>query len=141
MADTGLELYRQQIVGAIEAAKVGFTIYTVEIEYDNRQNMDFATLETPHLCAEIMFTGGSRGDLSNKPVHKIVGMLVLTSKVRDGKGPADCYRLLEHFYPKIQNQVVGSVRFEMADFDRPRLVTGWWGVSALIPFRINKFST
>lgn len=141
MSDTGLELYRQHIVGAVNAAKAGFTAHTVEIEYDNRQNLEIPTLENPYLCVEIMFTGGSRADLSNNPVHKIVGMLVITSKIRDGKGTADCYRLLEHFYPKLQNRVVGSVRLEMADFDRPRLVNGWWGISALIPFRINKFST
>ena len=141
MSDTGLELYRQQIVSEIELARAAFSEYELHVEYDNRGNIDMLSQRNPFLCAELMFTGGQQADLSNKPVHRITGMLVLTAKTREGAGSAGGYKLLEHFYPRLQHRVITNVRLSMATFDRPRLVGGWWGTSAILNFHINKFST
>lgn len=141
MADTGLELYRQQLVSEVENLKDSFTEHTLNIEYDNRDNINMITQRDPFLCVEVVYIGGQQADLSNKPVHRIVGMLVLTAKTRDGGGSSGGYKLLEHFYPNLQHRVIGNVRLEMAEFSRPRLVGGWWGVSAMIPFHINRFPT
>ena len=141
MTNTGLELYRQQIVAEVEALRATYAGCPLEIEYDNRDNIDMQNQRDPFLCVEVMYIGGQQADLSNKPVHRIPGMLVLTAKTRDGMGSAAGYKLLEHFYPNLQWRVIGNVRLEMSEFSRPRLVGGWWGVSTLIPFHINKFPT
>ena len=141
MADTGLELYRQQLVAEVEALRGTFLAHALSIEYDNRDNINMLTQRDPFLCVEVMYIGGQQADLSNKPVHRIVGMLVLTAKTREGMGSSGGYKLLEHFYPSLQHRVIGNVRLEMAEFSKPRLVGGWWGVSAMIPFHINKFPT
>lgn len=141
MADTGLELYRQQIVAEVKNLKGFFTGHTLNIEYDNRDTVNMLTQRDPFLCVEIMYIGGQQADLSNKPVHRIIGMLVLTAKTREGMGSSGGYKLLEHFYPNLQHRVIGNVRLGMAKFSKPRLVGGWWGVSAMIPFHINRFPT
>lgn len=141
MTDTGLELYRQQLVGAVDVLQKTYEAGNLKVEYDNRDNIDMRTQRDPFLCAEVMFIGGQQADLSNKPVHRILGMLVLTAKTREGMGSAGGYKLLEHFYPNLQWRVIGNVRLEVAEFSRPRLVGGWWGFSAMIPFHINRFPT
>lgn len=139
MSSTGLGLYREQLVAELDALRATWVDYKLEVEYDNRDNIDMLSQRDPFLCAEIMFIGGQQADLSNKPVHRIVGMLVLTAKTREGAGSAGGYNLLEHFYPNMQHKVIGNVRLEMAEFSKPRLVGGWWGVSAMLPFHINRF--
>jgi hypothetical protein len=134
-----LELYRQQLVTEIELHKASFTDYSVVVEYDNRTIVDTQLQKNSFLSAEIMYIDGYQADLSNKPVHRIIGMLVLTAKTREGAGTAEGYKLLEHFYTRLQWKVVGKVRLDMAKMVRPRLLNGWWGVSATIPFHINKF--
>jgi hypothetical protein len=141
MTDTGLELYRQNLVTEIEKHRESFSRYPLEVEYDNRSSVDMQSQTNPFLSVEVMYIDGYQADLSNKPVHRIVGMLVLTAKTREGMGSSEGYRLLEHFYPKVQWQVLGGVRLDMAKMVRPRLVNGWWAVSATIPFHINKFPT
>lgn len=135
-----LETYRQQLVTAIEVQRALWTDYTLEVEYDNRDNIDLQAQANPFLCAEILFIDGKQADLSSNPVHRVVGMLILTAKTREGMGSAKGYTLLDHFYPSLQHRVIGNVRLEMASFSRPKLVGGWWGISAILPFHINKFS-
>lgn len=137
---TNIDTYRQQLVAAIEAAKESYTNKNLVIEYDNRYLVDMNTQSDPFLCAEIVYVGAVQGDLSNKPIQKIAGMLVLTAKVREGAGTAGAYSLLNHFYENLQFRVIGNCRMEIASIVKPAKLAGWWGISAVIPFRINKFS-
>lgn len=138
---SSLELYRQQLVTAIEAARATYEEdCDLVVEYDNRDSVNMKTQSKPFLTVEIEYVGGVQGDLSNKPVHKIAGILILTAKVREGAGTAAVYRLIEHFYTSLQFRVIGDCRVEMADLVKPSRLGGWWGVSAVLPFRVNKFT-
>jgi hypothetical protein len=138
---SNIETYRQQLVSAVEVAKETYANQDLVIEYDNRYLVDMNTQTDPFLCVEVSYVGAAQADLSNKPVHKIAGMLILTAKVREGAGTANAYNLLDHFYEKLQFRVIGDCRMEMANIIRPAKLAGWWGISAIIPFRVNKFST
>lgn len=138
---SNIEAYRQQLVSAVEVAKETYANQDLVIEYDNRYLVDMNTQTDPFLCVEVSYAGAAQADLSNKPVHKIAGMLILTAKVREGAGTANAYNLLDHFYEKLQFRVIGDCRMEMANIIRPAKLAGWWGISAIIPFRVNKFST
>ena len=135
-----LNEYRKTVVAAVQAAKAGFTKYPVSIEWDNRDTVNMQQQTDPFLCCEFVFNGGRQADLSNKPIHRLTGFIILTAKSKDGAGSAEALTLLSHFYPQIQRRVLGTtakVHTEYADLDRPRLVQGWWGVSALVPFKID----
>lgn len=136
-----LEIYRNQIITEVKLLTDSFTAYPLIVEYDNLDNLDASQTENPHLCCELKFIDGRQADLADKPVHRITGMLILTAKARASKGTIGCYRLLEHFYPKLQGKFIGDCKMMMADFDPPRLVSGWWGTSVLITFHANRFST
>ncbi len=138
---SNIETYRQQLVSAVEVAKETYANQDLVIEYDNRYLVDMNTQTDPFLCVEVSYVGAVQADLSNKPVHKIAGMLILTAKVREGAGTANAYNLLDHFYEKLQFRVIGDCRMEMANIVRPAKLAGWWGISAIIPLRVNKFPT
>lgn len=138
---SNLDTYRQQLVAAIEAAKATYeSDCDLVIEYDNRNTVNMRTQDTPFLSVEIEYIRAVQGDMSNKPVHKIAGILILTSKVREGAGTSKAYQLIEHFYTSLQFQVIGDCRMEMSDLTKPSKLGGWWGISAIIPFRVNKFT-
>lgn len=130
--------YREQLTAAVVAAKTGFTEFPPLVEFDNRDTVPRQGLDHPFLTCEIQITAGRQADLSSSPIHRLIGFLILTAKARDGEGTARAYRLLEHFYPQLHRQKIGDVHLEYADFDKPRLVQGWWGISALIPLKIDK---
>lgn len=134
-----LDTYRQQLVAAVEAARLTYTEdCDLVVEYDNRNAVNMKTQEQPFLCVEIEYIRAVQADLSNKPIHKIAGLLILTAKVREGAGTSKAYQLLEHFYTALQFRVIGSCRVEMSDIVKPNRLGGWWGVSAVLPFRVNK---
>jgi hypothetical protein len=134
-----LELYRQSLTSAVEAAKVGFTAYPLIIEYDNRLLVDYSTQSNPYLCVEIMFVDGEQADLSPAPIHRINGFLNVVAVGKEGSGTAKLYTLLDHFYPQLQHKTFGDVRTKMATMTKPKLVTGWWGVACMVPFWVDKF--
>ena len=136
-----LETYRNQIITEVKLAVDAFTTYPLEVEYDNMENLDASQTENPHLCCELQFIDGRQADMADTPVHRVTGMLILTAKVRASKGTLGCYRLLEHFYPRLQGRFVCDCKMMMADFDPPRLVSGWWGTSAIIVFHANRFAS
>lgn len=138
---SNIETYRQQLVAAVESARELYSVQDLVVEYDNRYIVDMNTQTDPFLCVEVTYAGAVQGDLSNKPIHKIAGLLVLTAKVREGAGTASAYNLLTHFYESLQFRVIGDCRMEMANIVRPAKLAGWWGISAIIPFRVNKFTT
>lgn len=138
---SNIETYRQQLAAAVEVARESYVDQNLIIEYDNRYLVDMNTQTDPFLCVEVTYAGARQADLSNKPVHMIAGLLVLTAKVREGAGTANAYNLLDHFYEKLQFRVIGDCRMEMANIVRPAKLAGWWGISAIIPFRVNKFPT
>lgn len=138
---SNLDTYRQQLVAAVEIARETYADSQLLVEYDNRYLVDMNTQTDPFLCAEITYAGAKQADMSNKPVQKIAGLLILTAKVREGAGTAAAYSLLSHFYENLQFRVIGDCRMEMASIVKPAKLAGWWGISAIIPFRVNKFTT
>lgn len=137
---SSLDTYRQQLITAVEASRLTYADCKLVVEYDNRDSVDMRTQEDPFLCVEIEYVRAVQGDMSNKPVHKIAGILILTAKVREGAGTAKAYQLLDHFYKDLHFRVIGDCRMEMSDIVKPVKLGGWWGVSAVIPFRVNAFT-
>lgn len=128
---------RAAVVAEAEVIKALFTDYPLVIEYDNRVMVESATQEDPFLCLEVVTHAGRQADLSSNPIHRLVGHVILTAKVKVGEGTKRQTDLLEFFYTRLQRRKLGPAILEMADFDKPRTVKGWVGYSALIPFRAD----
>lgn len=133
-----IEAIRQGFVTAVEAAKVGFSEYTLKIAYDNRRIIDPLQQVNPYLEVELQLGPGWQADLGPNPIHRISGLLILTAKVRDGNGTAQINRLLDHFYPKLQRRRIGLALTEMPSFPKGKSVDGVYGQSVVIPFIADK---
>jgi hypothetical protein len=129
---------RAALVAEVEAVKATFATYPLTIEYDNRIVVDPATQVNPFLCVEVDVYDGWQADLSSNPIHRLLGMLILTAKVKVGSGVKQQTDLLDFFYPKLQRRKIGPAILEMAKPDKARTVGGWVGMSALIPFRADR---
>lgn len=133
-----LDDYRQALTAAVEAAKAGFTAYTPVMEYDNRILVKPGEQANPVMSVGIIFSDGAQADLSANPFHRITGMLTLSARAKDGDGTAKAYKLLEHFYPKLQRRTISQVNMEMAKLVAPKRANGEWVVSAIVPFWLSK---
>ena len=130
-----LELIRTDIVTAMEAAKVGFSLgYTLLIEYENRIVVDTKTQTKPFLTVEIIVTDGSQMELGNSPRHRILGQIHLCAVVPDGSGSADANKLLDWFIPKLHGKAFGTVRTHFAVPAKPTPHLGWQYYGVAIPF-------
>lgn len=129
-----LDSIRQSLVTAVEAAKTGFTDYTLVIEYSNVNKVDTQTQHNPYLMVDTKFTGGEQVNLSNHPTHRWTGMLELTACIKCGQGTAKANKLLDHFYPQLQAKTFGAVRTYMADFGRGSEQLGWYRQTLYLPF-------
>jgi hypothetical protein len=135
-----LNEYRKEVTQAVLDIKTAFTDYPVSVEWDNRDTVNMQEQQMPFLCCELVFNGGRQADLSNKPIHRLQGFVILTGKSREGTGSSDALTLVSHFYQRLQRRVIGTtakVHTYYAELDKPRMVQGWWGVSALVPFTID----
>lgn len=136
-----LERYRAELVRAVSEQVAAYTDFELKAEYDNRDSVDLVNQKDPFVAVEVVFSDGWQADLSAKPIHRILGNLILTVKCRQGSGSAQAYSVLSHLYTNLQHRIVdGNIRVSMAKFaGKPTLVGGWWNVSVILPFHVNQF--
>lgn len=109
-----LDSIRQDITTVVVAAAPSFTAWALNIEYDNRVLESRYEIVDPFLCVKVNLTGGYQADISDNPVHRIMGQILLGASVREGEGSAKANVLLSHFYERLQRKTLGSVRTYMA---------------------------
>lgn len=130
-----MESTRVALVTAIEALKLTYTADTsLVIEYDNRTAVDPAQQTKPYLAAQIKFIDGFQADISDNPLHRLVGQLYLVAWVKDNTGSAVANLLLEHFYRGLQRKQFGAVRLRMAIPTKQAKVQDWVGFPVILPF-------
>jgi len=134
-----LEVIRQSLVTAVEAAKVGFSGgYTLLIEYDNRVAIDTQTQQNPYLMVSVKVIDGDQIDLHTNPTQRFTGQMYVTACVKEGTGTAKATQLLDHFYPRLQLKAFGPVRTRMAVPTRPVPNLGWMLYPVIVPFWMDK---
>ncbi len=129
-----LELARQSIVTAVEAAKVGCPGGVPLIEYDNRTIVDTQTATVPFVNLEIHFLSGEQADLSNAPRHRYIGQIHIMAAAKIGEGVAAQLKILNHFTVQLQRKQFGSVRTKMSTMAPKMPYNGWLYYPAVIPF-------
>lgn len=133
-----LELARQLIVAAVEAAKVGAPVSPLVIEYDNRVIVDTQTQTKPFLLVKLVYQDSFQADLSTRPTQRFLGDIHLAAAAKEGSGSAEALALLDYLYPQLQRKVFGSVHTGTASPAVAKLYRGWYYYPVLIPFRFDK---
>lgn len=128
-----LEQARTAIATRVNALVATWVTYTLEVEWDNRNTINFATQTNPYLSVEIMLIDGQQAGLT--ATHRVFGSLILTARVRKGQGMSKANALLEHFYPSLQmSDSMFPVRTHAARIILEKPVNDWAGQTAVIPF-------
>lgn len=133
-----IESIRQDLTQAVVSAKAGFNAYELSIATENRAVIDPLRQDNPYLEVEVELGSGWQADLNSNPIHRITGLLILTAKVREGRGAAQVNVLLDHFYPQLQRRRIGLALTEMASFPKSATVKGIYAKSVVIPFVADK---
>lgn len=130
-----LELIRTDIVTAIEARRATFSgEYTLVIEYDNVLLVDTRTQTNPFLSVEIKFIQGGQADLSNTPLQRVYGQLLLSAAVPEGSGSSKALKLLDYFAAGLQRKAFGTVRTHVSSPSQSRPHLGWVYFTVSLPF-------
>jgi hypothetical protein len=131
-----LDLQRLGITTEIERAKAAWTAYTLQIEYDNKAEVDLAALTTPYLMVDIIWGAGGEIDVGKYPLVRDIGSIILAAGVKEGKGTSDLLKLLQHFRPYLQlRDNLGQVRTHAAYLGaRPTRLGGFYYQTMTIPF-------
>lgn len=138
MTEDSLDQCRAALAAAVSTAAAEWTEYQINFEFENRNVINSAEQDTPHVAVMLKFNGARQADMSSNPVHRHYGYYILTVKVKQGHGTAKVLQLLEFLYSRLQRRKVGGVHLEMASVISPAQVGEWYGASAMIPFRIDK---
>jgi hypothetical protein len=129
-----LDIIRQNIVAAMEAAKVGTPGGIPVVEYDNRMLVNTQTQSAPFVICNIVYGMGEQADLNAKPIHRLYGQIHLIVATKEGGGSTDAAKMLGYLYPQLQGKVFGIVRTSFASPAPPKPHLGWVYTPILIPF-------
>lgn len=130
-----LEQARTAVMTKVAALAATWTAYTLVIEYDNRNNVNYGTQTLPFLDVELFHISGEQASLGETPTHRLRGSIILTARVKVGQGMSTANTLLEHFYPSMQmTDTMSPVRTYAARIVTAAPKEGWAGISAVIPY-------
>lgn len=108
MTEDSLNECRASINAALLDAAAGWADYQIDFEFENRPTLNSVTQHNPCVSVELKFNGARQADLSSRPIHRHVGFLILTVKVKVGHGTAEQLRLLEFLYQQMQRRKIGD---------------------------------
>jgi hypothetical protein len=131
---------RQSIVTAIEAARASLGSPII-VEYDNRKAVDPANQHAPWLSVTVEVLDSYQGDLSNAPLHRHIGVILLAAYAKEGQGVVDSLTLLEHISTRIHRRQFGTVRTHLTDVRPNRRVAGWHVTTLAVPFWFDVVAT
>lgn len=135
-----LEAIRQSVATAVSAAVATFTDYPLVVEYDNRIIVDTATQTNPFLTVETKMFDGFQANMSDAPLHRLLGQIHLAVAVPEGTGRALANKVLDHLYPKLQRKKLGVIHTTMAIPSPEKPHNGWIYYPVLIPFRSDQLT-
>lgn len=128
----------QGIRTVIEQAKTDWNAtpgnYVLQIEYDNRRELDLATLTDPYVMVDVVWHDGQQMDLGSRPLVTDYGSLILASGVKEGGGTFELVRLMEFFRPYLQLRDDIGVRTHAAALQKQVYRDGFCYQPMLIPF-------
>lgn len=130
----------QDIRTEIERARVAWTDYDLQVEIDNRNEVDLVALQTPYVWVNILWGDAQQLSLGLSPMTADYGTIVLGAGVKEGNGTSGLLPLLEHFKPYLQLRYpLGTVKTRLARIqDKPLQVRGYYHLVMQVPFWVEQ---
>lgn len=128
------ETARVEIVAAIQAAAAAFAGWTVLVDYENRDLVDFDTQEKPYLAVDLVYYDGKQMDLGPNPLVGAYGSIALAVCVKEGKGTSESNLLIDHMTKALQLKRWPVVQTAVGQPQGNLLRKGWFCMVTLINF-------
>ncbi len=106
----------------------------IPVRYENRLTVDFATLETLFVAAEIAFTDGTQMALGSSPPVRYQGTIFLNVWERDGAGTSEALGLLDALAVAFKTAQFGGVNTKAPRPMPGAFQPGWYVLAVRIPF-------
>jgi hypothetical protein len=128
------EVAQTDISTAIQAAAAAWPGYTVAVDYENRDFIDFTAQVNPYLAVDIVYYDGQQMDLGAAPLVGIYGQIMLAVCVQTGRGTSDANKLMDYFTSALQLKNWSLVRTKVARPQRSVDRLGWHCLVTLVDF-------
>ena len=128
------EAARIDINTAISVAAAAWGAYTVLVDYENRDLVDYASQTNPHLAVDIVYYDGKQMDLGAAPTIGRYGQIMLAVCVQEGQGTSRANQLMDHFESALQLKNWSLVRTHAAKPQRSVNRKGWFCLVTLVDF-------
>ena len=126
---------RATLMAVVEQIVTDWTSYALKVEAPNRTAIDQVAQVDPYLRVDLDFLlGGGQDDMSDNPMVKQVGQLVITAVSKAGNGTAQSLELLDFVAPYFSVRTLGNVQMHAAEAQRGKEIKGWWHQPLLINF-------
>ena len=129
---------RTDIATAVQAIKTAWTPYTLQVETDNRDSINYATQEKPFLQLDTVFMSADQLDLGEAPKTRQWGQIVLSAVVKEGSGTVAATALLDFAIPYLERKQFVVVRTETAEAHPAKPFKGWTYFPLLINFSFTR---
>lgn len=136
------ETLRAAIVQKLEQAKQALTLTPdFEIEYENRDSIDYNTRKTPFGCFELVITDTYQASFGLSTKHKrYVGTIYLMVHVKQGSGASLANKIADHFSEFLELSDFSGVRTMTAVVGQADPENGWYRLPVAVPFWSDKFA-
>lgn len=136
------EAIRIAIVQKLEQVKAGLTwLPDFEIEYENRDLIDYNTRTKPFACFEIVINDTYQASLGIQNKHKrYLGTIYLEIHVKQGSGTSTANKLADYFSDALELSDFSGIRTMAGVVGKADPEQGWYKLPLGVPFWSDKFA-
>lgn len=128
------EQARTDIATVVQAIKTAWASYTLNVEMDNRNSIDYSTQTDPFLQVETVYISGEQLDMGDSPKVAQYGQIILSAVSKDGTGSVNGIALLDFVIPYFEMKDFTCIRTRAAEPQAARLANGWYYQPVIINF-------
>lgn len=136
-----MELARQDLYGALEAARQAWPDWSLDLQTGNNNLIDISMQERPYVTAEVVFMGGEQASLGSKPLVATYGHLVLGFCIKEAQGTAQVYKIADHFARFVEFKDFAIARTRAFAPQKAKPDRGWYVLPVLVPFWYHRVAS
>lgn len=129
---------RVELTQLTQDAVALFTDWSVKVDWENRELVDYAGEPHPYLAMDIIYIDGKQKSLGIKPWTGTYGYIALAVCTPEGKGTSESNKLMDHMANALQLKLLPLCQTEVARPQPPVSRKGWYCKVTLINFSYHE---
>jgi hypothetical protein len=133
-----LEAARLAIVALTNNAAAAFGTWTVQVDWENRDLVNYAAQAKPFVAMDIVYYDGKQKSLGPNPWVGSYGYIALAVCIPEGKGTSEGNQLMSHMANALQLKLLPAIQTEVARPQPSVPRKGWYCMVTLINFSYHE---